>query len=1056
MAHVMDDITIEELKAYLKAKKKGTAPSFSGITIEDLANLSQEVLAKLLILLNAAKNRQVVGDTWCYEILKPIPKEPGNPSRDQLRPLKLQELLRKCLMGILFRRVGSTAERLQLFHPMQFAFRSGKDCSLPLLALRAIIDHCMTHKIDVAILLQDITTTYDTAQYTMAKEAALRRWGLGEDFIALVMGTDRKRMTTVKTGHGLTSDILGGGGWFHDEAGFGQGGEESPLGWDCFFDIALCVLAEHGGPPLNLGPHGATQPISNLAYADDNNCVANQRSHMQVRDAAMEDFFACMGLTNAPHKEVYLEAFHDHNSRPQDTPTILTMEQNPGTISSTPLESGTTTDIIRVEHDLKGVDAKIMKALKYLGKVEGLGWDTDDIQIGQLESTILLCLQRIRYKRIDCQGRGLVLNRVLIPKIAYPLKYMTVSPQQMDQMYSPAISFTKLKDNVCEKAPCHVFNTLLGYDNLSHVVTANKVVDALRGLNDPTTGVQPILSMAIGRRARWTGSAHDPGDPINVKHAGDDHTWFGDLLMAMDHFGFCLLGTPPLSPPVADDINITDSPFGDISGSRDLIMEGCRIHDIWWKSEALAYLRNNRRSANHMAVMTSQEQKAHDAWLRHITRLTQAELNLPGPTLRNHSPSIQFTSDHWTLKMALTEMDMIGPIEMMAQNIEDHDISTLYITSDGSAIEGVPKTAMGWEAYLLGPDGKRHRMACGGHVFAADSRYASSYRAEAQGLLAGMVLATYMDLWAKGCETMSHSLDNASVVQTYNKLDDMTYNEWLQLEDFDVWWEIAYRKRTLQGNYVVTWHRGHPEKWIKDRNDWQPKDWAVWEADKFATAWMHRHPAYDNSLIQMPKYPNGPKWVVMHEGGPITGKLRQRIMRSIKGNKLQDYFHKTKKWTSEIIQAYEVRLLNKLLDTPASPNHTRHLKLVTAQLPVMVVLLKRGHAANSLCKLCGVDAEDQEHMLFSCTHPKCVKARHTAVEAIKSTMVAALPEGMAREVSSLQLLDNSGALLSYTTAKGAVTSDSIKLLLKAITGPDRKLTWRGLLPTYVATAYTRC
>ena len=54
-----------------------------------------------------------------------IPKEQGNPDREKLKPLKLQEVLRKAILGIAIQRVANAPMREGLLNDMQHGFLPG-------------------------------------------------------------------------------------------------------------------------------------------------------------------------------------------------------------------------------------------------------------------------------------------------------------------------------------------------------------------------------------------------------------------------------------------------------------------------------------------------------------------------------------------------------------------------------------------------------------------------------------------------------------------------------------------------------------------------------------------------------------------------------------------------------------------------------------------------------------------------------------------------------------------------------------------------------------------
>ena len=173
---------------------------------------------------NASLRLRCAGTSWKREVLVPIPKEPGNPDREKIRPLKMQEVLRKSVLGVVMRRFMTRAVELGLVDEMQSGFVPGKDTSTPLLQLRAIVDNHNFFRKDLVLVSQDIKRAYDSCEYVSGKEMPLRRWGAPEELIELLKEYDDGRVTEIRIAQGSTADILGEElGTFHDQCGWGQG-----------------------------------------------------------------------------------------------------------------------------------------------------------------------------------------------------------------------------------------------------------------------------------------------------------------------------------------------------------------------------------------------------------------------------------------------------------------------------------------------------------------------------------------------------------------------------------------------------------------------------------------------------------------------------------------------------------------------------------------------------------------------------------------------------------------------------------------------------------------
>jgi hypothetical protein len=174
---VMDEISQQEWEEYWEGKRKGTTPGASGISVEKVAYLPIEASEQVRKTCNLVLMAQVVGEEWGKEILVPIPKEVGSTDREKLRPLKMQEVLRKAILGVVMRRFLKRAIELGIPNEMQYGFMPGKDTTQPLLMLRSAIDYCSYYRKPMTMVCQDIKRAYDSVEYTTGKEMPLRRWG---------------------------------------------------------------------------------------------------------------------------------------------------------------------------------------------------------------------------------------------------------------------------------------------------------------------------------------------------------------------------------------------------------------------------------------------------------------------------------------------------------------------------------------------------------------------------------------------------------------------------------------------------------------------------------------------------------------------------------------------------------------------------------------------------------------------------------------------------------------------------------------------------------------
>ena len=89
-------ITLEELDKYITKTKKNTAPGKSGIRIDHIAALPDEMRGTIAALLSLPYTTGIGYEAWKQEIVNWIPKENNNPDINKRRPLMYYEVLKKC------------------------------------------------------------------------------------------------------------------------------------------------------------------------------------------------------------------------------------------------------------------------------------------------------------------------------------------------------------------------------------------------------------------------------------------------------------------------------------------------------------------------------------------------------------------------------------------------------------------------------------------------------------------------------------------------------------------------------------------------------------------------------------------------------------------------------------------------------------------------------------------------------------------------------------------------------------------------------------------------
>ena len=195
-------------------------------------------------LCNCVVRTGVTPPMWEWEVVCPIPKVAGCADIDKMRPIKLLEVMRKAVSGILKERHMRGVERLGVLRGAQYAYQRRLGTGVPLCVMNMVTEWAVTHRKELWDQGHDLSHAFDMPEYVMGKEVALRRTGVGERYIDLMHAMEEGVRMTVLTAWGLSDEVAGAGGVGRCEAGWPQGGDESPLGWLCTFDIMLSCLED--------------------------------------------------------------------------------------------------------------------------------------------------------------------------------------------------------------------------------------------------------------------------------------------------------------------------------------------------------------------------------------------------------------------------------------------------------------------------------------------------------------------------------------------------------------------------------------------------------------------------------------------------------------------------------------------------------------------------------------------------------------------------------------------------------------------------------------------
>ena len=234
-------ISVEQMDAHIAQMKKNTAPGRSGIRIDHIAALPQNMKQLVATAISIPYLTGMGYDMWNEEIVNWIPKEAGNMDINKRRPIMYYEVLRKLHVAVKLKEVLNVWRTNGVLDDDNYAFLTGRTTVQPLMIKKMILEDAKFFNKDLTMVDVDFSKAYDSTE-KFAKEISLRRLGFPQEGLDLWQQYDNTRKMAVLTAHGLTDT-------FTPECGaWGQGAPEAPIGWlalMCWMCAAVEKKAEH-------------------------------------------------------------------------------------------------------------------------------------------------------------------------------------------------------------------------------------------------------------------------------------------------------------------------------------------------------------------------------------------------------------------------------------------------------------------------------------------------------------------------------------------------------------------------------------------------------------------------------------------------------------------------------------------------------------------------------------------------------------------------------------------------------------------------------------------
>jgi hypothetical protein len=384
-------------------------------------------------LCNCVVRSGVTPSLWVWEVVCPIEKVPGCVGLDKMRPIKLLEVLKKAVAGVLKERHMRGLERMGVMRGAQYAYQRRMSTGVPLAVMNMCTEWAVMHRREVWDQGHDLAHAFDMPEYVMGKEVALRRTGVGERYIDLVHAMEEGAQMSIMTAWGLSDQVAGAAGVGGCEAGWPQGGDESPLGWICTFDIMLSCLEDGAVDPFMMEAGDESVGVYGAAYGDDLRLLSSSR---RGAERALELAAAVHGFLGLPMRTS--KCWVDRLKWEEEGEMRLIEEEVEGLRYEGVEEAAS--GVMEVGC---GVNER-----KYLGELGNLVLDESREVCEQMCEVRRSC-EVLRRARTAVEGKVEVVNMVLAPRTLYRLRCRYVSRDDVERLQQPVLAMLREGLRVC-------------------------------------------------------------------------------------------------------------------------------------------------------------------------------------------------------------------------------------------------------------------------------------------------------------------------------------------------------------------------------------------------------------------------------------------------------------------------------------------------------------------------------------------------------------------------------------------------------------------------------
>ena len=404
-----------------------------------------------------------------------IPKREGSTDLADLRPITLQEVTWKLVTGLLTKRLDDIIDKHHLLRGKNYGFCRRESTDPILFSLRAALEDAHQYQKPIFIGLGDIASAYDSVSWT-SMEHSFKRLRMHEHpeglaYMNLHRHFMQHRIACVLTARGRTD-------WFPVECGLPQGGIEAPLHWRIFFDTVLTTmeeLAQERQLGYRLGatgkaaesrsrsavakrvrgesfkpPIGPCPAMPVAAFADDNTMIAESPYALQQMFDLLSEFLHLHGMhLNAKKTETTYWL-------PPGKPTPPDLNQYTVGVRGTP-------SFAKVGNQLKPTDPFRVLGVYFTAT---LNWS---FQLAILRAQLQAAIATLSTKSISQYEFSVILHRVIYPRLAYPLRIVSLTDAQCASLDAIWLTAAKHATGLGGSTPNAPFESIFDFRTIADV-----------------------------------------------------------------------------------------------------------------------------------------------------------------------------------------------------------------------------------------------------------------------------------------------------------------------------------------------------------------------------------------------------------------------------------------------------------------------------------------------------------------------------------------------------------------------------------------------------------